>query len=293
MGHTNRLWALLFCTFVAVLVAAPNVGGLRAQDQQPPTTAPAGEVEFIVESPPAHYKKSVTFEPIDTSQDLKAVREYMVLVRRELKRNPELIERTGLKYFIIVKNLRVSGQERGLTPDVHTRAIYATGRGAHNRVYQRHCVHHEFFHYLMGQWKKDMYFKDPEWIAFNPPGTRYGSGGVAARGPDQYTLTHPAPGFINRYSQSAVEEDMCEIFAALQVPEERRLLMQWAREDEALRNKMKYMREELIPRYLKEMAEASEKAEATSRPAQTIGEGEEAGESDSEQIGEGDGGTPS
>lgn len=281
-----KLRAMLVCAVVVALVAAPH---LRAQDREAPTTAPAWEVEFIVESPPAHSKKSVTFEPVDLKQDMRAVRQYMALARHELKRNPELIKATGLEYFIIVRNIRASGgHERGLIPDLHNRAIYATGRGAHNRVYQRHCVHHEFFHYLMGQWKQDMYFKDPEWIAFNPPGTRYGSGSANARGSDQYTLTHPAPGFINKYSQAGVEEDMAEVFAALQVPEERRLLMQWAREDKALRNKMKYMEEELIPRYLKEMAEASENAEATSRPAQTIGEGEEAGESGSEQIGEGD-----
>ena len=252
MHDSNRFRSLCFLVLAAVgFTAAPEVRGLPGQAQERPATAPAWEVEVIYESPPASSHKFVTFEPIDFREDPKAIRQYMALARRELRRNPELVERAGLKYFYIVRDLRVSGQERGLTYDVPNSALYATGRGAHNTVYQRHCVHHEFFHYLMNEWRNAVIFDEPDWMALNPPGTRYGTGGKNARGSGEYELTHPAPGFINRYSQSSLREDMCEIFAALQVPEERRLVMQWAREDEVLRNKVKYM-EALTARYLEE-----------------------------------------
>lgn len=282
MRGTIRLRTRLFCTVAAtILAAAPEVGGSRAQDQQPATTAPAWEVEFIVESPPAHYLKAVTFDPIDKTQDPKAVRAFELMVRRELKRYPELIERSGLKSFVLVQNLRVDGQERAQVPDRFLGTMYANPFfGAHNRVYQRHCVHHEFFHYLMERWTKDVVYDEPGWIALNPPGTRYGTGGVNARSSDQFAFTHPAPGFVNKYSQASLEEDMCEIFAALHIPEERRLVMQWAREDEVLRKKIKYMEEELIPRYLRE-------TDATSRPAQATDVGKEAGDSNPGQAGGG------
>ena len=268
-----KLRAMLLCAFAAAVMAAPESPGLLAQNQQQEsTTRPAGEVEFVVESPPPHYLKAVTFDPIDLKQDPKAVRAFELMVRRELKKYPELIERSGLESFVLVQNLRVDGQERAQVPDRFLGRMYANPfMGAHDRVYQRHCVHHEFFHYLMERWTGDVVYPEPGWLALNPPGTRYGSGGVNARSSDQFAFTHPAPGFVNKYSQSAPEEDMCEIFATLHMPEEKRLVMQWAREDEVLRNKMKYM-EELIERYLTETAVPA--AEPTSQPAEPAGDGQ-------------------
>ena len=60
---------------------------------------------------------------------------------------------------------------------------------------------------------------------------------------------------------------MCEIFATLHMPEEKRLVMQWAREDQVLRKKMEYM-EGMIARYWEETAPDAQTAGAASRPAE-------------------------
>lgn len=60
---------------------------------------------------------------------------------------------------------------------------------------------------------------DLSWIRLNSPGFSYGSGGASERGKDMF-LSHgrgatPVPGFLNPYSQTAVEEDKAEVYATL------------------------------------------------------------------------------
>jgi hypothetical protein len=103
-------------------------------------------------------------------------------------------------------------------------------------------MHHEFFHLMQGTVLNDQYFKDPDWAALNAPRTQYAAPGAASQRDDMYELRHPAEGFINKYSQSAVEEDMAEIFAALFVEEESTKVLEWAERDAALRAKVERMR---------------------------------------------------
>ena len=99
--------------------------------------------------------------------------------------------------------------------------------------------------------KDDAYFKDPGWMALNAPGARYGTGGAAARTSDMFAFTHPATGFVNRYSQSGVEEDMAEVFAVLSMSDELKEVEHLAERDHVLRSKLDYMRS-LIERYAKD-----------------------------------------
>lgn len=228
---------------VALLAAGSVFVSALAQESRAPATRSSAEVQIILESPPASTWDVVTFEEIEPA----AAEDYVAMVRREMGLYPpKFLEKSGLRAIVVVKDLKVSGQPRAVAPDPYKQVVYCDPTiGAHHPVYQRHALHHDFFHFLMGRWEGDMYFKDPQWIAICGPDVKWGAGGVNAQTGDQYAMTHPAPGFVNRYSQSAVEEDMGEIFAILMVPEELERVETWAEEDGVLRAKLDY-----IPRLL-------------------------------------------
>ena len=168
---------------------------------------------------------------------------YLRRLRDEVDRYPRaFLARSGLRTLAVVKDLAYAGQPRAAVPDPYRGVLYLDATcAADDAQYQRHVIHHEYFHYVQGARLGTPYADDPAWRAFNPAGFRYGNGGAGARDPGVTPLTHPSPGFINHYAQSALEEDMAEVFAALRVPEERRLVERWARDDEHLRKKVEYL----------------------------------------------------
>src|SRR3954451_16220783 len=218
--------------------------------------AAAGDSQpaIITDDPPASTWKQVTFKPVSDSKSEK-FRYYVEMVRDQFKRQrTAVIDRSGLREIILVDALAVDGQPRAAVPDYPLGRIYLDPSvGNWSGQYQRHLIHHEFFHFIMGKWKDDAYFKDPDWIALNAEGAKYGNGGVNARTSDMFELNYPDAGFINRYSQSAVEEDMAEMFAVFFVPEELKQVETWAQEDDVLRRKLRYMRG-LIDRFAEDRA---------------------------------------
>src|SRR5687767_4199532 len=196
------------------------------------------EVPLILDAPPASTWTEVTFRPL-TAAEIESAAAFLEMVPREIAAySDRLIQRSQLRGIVVVTDLCVEGQSRAVVPDEPRRLIYVDPFvGAGNLAFQRHALHHDFFHFLAARWEGDAYFSDPAWLALNPPGTRYGNGGKNAREGNQFALTHPAPGFVNLYSQSAVEEDMAEVFAMLQTPDGRELLLEWAADDDVLRGK--------------------------------------------------------
>lgn len=202
---------------------------------------PLTRVEFIIQNPPASTWDVVTFSPLDLHHDHQ---KFIALVHRGLDRHSqELIRKSGLRAIVFVDKLAVKGQARMAVPDSDKGLLYLDSSiGAGNDEYQSHAFHHELFHLLMGNWKGDQYYRDPAWIALNAPGASYGQGGASTRGSENFPLTHPAPGFINRYSQTGVEEDMAEIFACLMLEDERAKMESFAENDPVLRAKINYMK---------------------------------------------------
>lgn len=250
----------------ALLLGLPVAAFAPAIAPQPrarATSQPVSPIPVTIEAPPASTWDVVTFAAIE--QPTHREQDHVETVRREMSAySQRFIEASGLKAIYVVRDLKVAGQARAVVPDPEKAVMYVdAANGAHAPVYQRHALHHDFFHFLMGRWEKDMYFKDPRWIEICGPEVKWGDGGVNAQSGPQYALTHPAPGFVNLYAQSAVEEDMAEIFAVLMVPEERALVEQWAKDDAVLAAKLAY-----IPRLTRGHVEAAEaSAGAASRPA--------------------------
>jgi len=160
------------------------------------------------------------------------------------KYSQEFIKITNLKTVAFVKKLTVEGQERAAAPDYYKEILFLDiYLGNYDEQYQRHVIHHEFYHMIEEQLNGNAYYKDPNWAAFNPTDFSYGNGGKYERGDNAFPLTHPKPGFINIYSQSALEEDKAEIYATLFIKDEGDKVAKWIKEgDSILENKVNYMK---------------------------------------------------
>jgi putative zinc-binding metallo-peptidase len=197
---------------------------------------------FIVYDPPASTWKEVTFRSL-SGGEIPRSKPYADLVAREMRLySSEYLRSSGLSRIALVRELTNDGRVVAAVPDYPTGVLYLDPTvGDWDSVYQRHVIHHEFFHFVEGKWEHDAYCHDPEWIKLNDASTRYGRGGKYARDGNVYELSHPARGFINLYAESAVEEDMAEMFAAMRVPEERQRVQAFAKDDPVLRAKIDYI----------------------------------------------------
>jgi hypothetical protein len=159
------------------------------------------------------------------------------------KYSVDFVKITNLKTIAFVKNLAVDGQVRAAAPDYYKEILFLDiYEGNYDEVYQRHVIHHEFYHMIEEQLNGDAYYKDPAWAAFNTEGFNYGKGGKFERGENAFPFTHPQTGFINIYSMSALEEDKAEIYAALFTDGEKEKLEKWIKEgDTVLENKVRYL----------------------------------------------------
>jgi hypothetical protein len=170
---------------------------------------------------------------------------YLKLFSEEFRKYPVgLIQAAGLQGVAVVKDLTVSGQLRPGVADTSRKILFLDlAFGAYDSTYQRHVIHHEFFHMLEPSRDWNGSWQDPAWAALNEPGFQYGNGGGTMQNSSgSYYLTHPQPGFTNLYSTSGLEEDKAEIFTALFMAGEYEKVMDWAQTDEILANKINAMK---------------------------------------------------
>ena len=179
-----------------------------------------------------------------TKQDYEKLYNYLLLFDNEFAKYPKgFLKKTKLSAVVFVKSLALKKQLRTAIPDYGKEILILDFlRGGHNSTYQKHVIHHEFYHMIEEEFNESAYWKDPHWKEFNAPGVQYGQGGKSAQDNSKaYLFTHPEKGFVNLYSQSAIEEDKAEIYATLFVKEEYDKLIEWVKEDKTLYGKMKYM----------------------------------------------------
>ena len=188
----------------------------------------------------------ITGEPA-TEADEAALHGFVVLLDQELRKYPPtFIHNTHLGAIVLVKDLALDGQRRAAVPDYIRQVLWLDYKDYVRRdAYQRHIIHHEFYHMIEYELHGDAYWKDPLWMAFNPPNFRYGAGGVTAyadKSKPWYLPSHPRFGFINLYSMLGVEEDKAEVFATLFMPKEAAQVAEWAQNDATLRAKTFYLK---------------------------------------------------
>jgi hypothetical protein len=180
------------------------------------------------------------------SSDYQKLYNYILLFDSEFSKYPEsFIEKTNLEAVVFAHSLAIQNQYRTAIPDYYREILLLDFlRGDYNKVYQKHVIHHEFYHMIEEEFNGSAYWKDPDWASFNHANFKYGDGGSTVQdNTNVYSYTHPEEGFINLYSESAIEEDKAELFATLFVKEEFEKLDEWIATDTILYNKMNYMKD--------------------------------------------------
>jgi hypothetical protein len=183
--------------------------------------------------------------------DMEQLLGYLKLFDKELNKYPQqFVKATKLKSVAFVKELSLSGQLRAAVPDYYKGILFLDfARGDYSEIYQRHVIHHEFYHMVEKQFNGDAYWKDPNWIKLNDDDFKYGSGGAFEQGgSNMYEISHPRKGFVNLYSMSAPEEDKAEVYACLFVNGERQKLNEWIKDDDVLKKKVNYLKRFLFTR---------------------------------------------
>jgi hypothetical protein len=166
-------------------------------------------VEFVAASRPFQIHLAggiVTGQPARLAQLRATAR---VLAQELGRYPPSFLPAVRLRRVMLCTDLRegsvripsLPNYERSLLLDVDSPPSFV-----------RRLVHHEIFHFADfaddGQLQRD-----PQWEALNGPRFSYGSGGRFMRSPGSALLTDALPGFLTRYSTSALEEDKAEVFA--------------------------------------------------------------------------------
>lgn len=154
------------------------------------------------------------YQPVKARQQAE-LQHYLPLFAEEFQKLPAaLVQLSALKTVAFVRHLAIASQPRAAVPDYHHEVLYYDISKRHD-AYLRHVVHHEFYHMLEQQLYGSAYYQDPDWLALNPAGFRYGKGGSTTREAAAATFSHPAPGFINSYAMSGIEEDKAEIWTVI------------------------------------------------------------------------------
>lgn len=241
--HIYRHWEYLLasCLLCSLnLSAAAATSTPRALEQ----LAKRYQIDLRWHQPPTSSWEIVHFRAL-SQDELKSeiVQAYLGYFNSEFSKYPlDLIQSSHLKSVAFVTDLKVNGQRRAAMPDYFKEILYLDPFvGVKNPVYQRHVIHHEFFHLLEEQWNGNAYYLDPNWAKLNPASFNYGTGGVNAQTGNVTALLHPQAGFINGYSMSGMIEDRAEIFAALLIPEEAAKLKAWRQQDTYLNQKINYL----------------------------------------------------
>lgn len=170
---------------------------------------------------------------------------YLKLFSEEFQKLPlDLIQVSGLKTVAFVHLLAIAEQNRAAVPDYNHEVLYYDIL-AGLAPYLRHVVHHEFYHMLEQQLYGTAYYKDPDWLALNPPNFQYGLGGAATREVSAAKFTHPFPGFVNGYSMSGVEEDKAEIWSLIWTSESWHLVKAMVEKDPILQEKLHLLMQQL------------------------------------------------
>ncbi|MGZ8844818.1 MAG: putative zinc-binding metallopeptidase, partial [Pyrinomonadaceae bacterium] len=153
-----------------------------------------------------------------------------------------LVKLSRLKRIVICIELSFAGQRRNAIPDFEHDTLYLDpSRGSYSPTYMRKVMHHEFFHIIDYLDDGELY-QDERWSSLNPPGFKYGTGGINAQSLSSSSLTTDQfPGFLNYYSTTGVEEDKAELFAFLIV--DPRYIEQRIKSDAVVRAKVKFMME--------------------------------------------------
>lgn len=171
------------------------------------------EIEFDV-SPkmfPKHwYTKEINARAVSLS-----IREYervTKILNRAMSKYPEHVLKENLTKIYAFNNLNFYGLSYGGTFSVSGKAVYITDDTVINEKdpFIESFFHHEFSSILLR--KHPCYVSKKAWKSNNPHAFHYGKGGREAIRSGNSSMVFDSvlnqEGFLNKYSQSSLEEDM-------------------------------------------------------------------------------------
>lgn len=157
---------------------------------------------------------SVSYTELSDDDKLRAARTF----DKALWKYPEnIFPKIGLRYVVLVDNLRFAGVLMASVPDNYKQALFISFRKEYKEVYMLHVIYHELNHYIEFWIWKDYRYK---WKPYSKYYTGSSKGGQVAYKDDEETLNtnysgtqYNLDGFINLYSTLGQEEDRSEIVA--------------------------------------------------------------------------------
>lgn len=190
----------------------------------------------------------------------KELLRYFRMMEAEIKKYPSdyfIKSRANMLCFgehLSVKRVVVAAVP---VPEINTilyslsRDIKGKGRKPYKIGYLTNTFHHELFHntdYVI--WGRH-YYKWDKWQVLNVPGFRYaGKGTMAYTQKDKMKKMKLQKGFMNKYSQTGMEEDRAEIMEAIMLYPENKHLIRRCQRDEIIRKKVNLINEIVNKRIL-------------------------------------------
>ncbi|CAN5525333.1 hypothetical protein BH11ARM2_BH11ARM2_01660 [soil metagenome] len=195
---------------LAILPALANAQGERVAIEK---LAKDDGIQIQILDQPAKFQRdgyTVTAEPVTDA----ILARYLLIFEKEWRKYPRtLMVRTNLARIVLGSNVCVEGQPRAAVPEFIPGWFWLDADiGSRLPDYGRHVLHHDFFH-MIDYWDSKDRLADKAWEALNPPSFHYGRGGWFAQKGNPGALRTDLPGFLDEYSESAVEEDKAEIYS--------------------------------------------------------------------------------
>jgi len=146
------------------------------------------------------------------SLSIKEYKRVTVLLRKALAKYPDHVLQENLKRIYAINSLNFYGVPFGGTYSISRKTVYITDDSVlrENDLFIESFFHHEFSSILLR--KHPCYLKKKAWKFSNQHDFHYGKGGVEAIRNGNASMVFDSvlnqKGFLNKYSQSSLEEDM-------------------------------------------------------------------------------------
>lgn len=200
--------------------------------------------------------KEVSFKEV---KDSARIADYIdMFIEEYQKYPPSYFNRIKVNKLILCDSLMKGDRRSIAVPYLRKGALlFAIDYPIHTdrrKWYFVHVMHHELHHstdFYLYKGDVNMFRKSEEWAALNEKKFEYGEGGEVAyrkesKSIDWYHLSHPAKGFVNRYSMLGQEEDRAELVGLIMGNKKRRdTLIEYCKTDEILKRKVLYVINEL------------------------------------------------
>jgi hypothetical protein len=214
-------------------------------------SGPKSKIDFLVTRIKEHSSISVHYLKADMPQppsartydiipesDYDKLLTYVTILQCELnKMNKQMVINSGLSDICLVTNLKFNNKTSFGTTFGQTMFLeYLYG----NTDDKRRVIYHEFFHVLDRAYNKP---DDPWWQSLNDPNFVYTHNydiSINRRCPGN--MDYPQNGFVTKYAMISPAEDKAVIYAALSVPAQAKTLDGWAKSDEILARKIRYIK---------------------------------------------------